>query len=293
MEHDEAREQWERIEAYLNGQLLVEERAAFEQEIRLNSILAEAVEKTKLGRLALRHYGLRNQIRSIHTQAMRSRDNDSRADGQTFQEPLQAFSSPQTDTFSSADHRPKNDPIVVPLWKLASRVAAGVTILLLCVVGIRVATLSNDNLAQVEERLYVSESTRGEAEDATHQQMNLAYQKSDYAQCARLYEEKGLAAQPGHLEEDFLAGNAYLGLNKPAQAETCFRKVLTTNEQAEEKQFEEEAEYYLALSLLKQNKLAEAQTLFARIRQNPDHRYHSKVDGWFYQQLQWLRWKHK
>ncbi|MES2731928.1 MAG: hypothetical protein V4714_09270 [Bacteroidota bacterium] len=274
MARDEAMEDWEQVDAYLSGMLPKEEITAFEQRIQQEAFLAEAVDKARISRLAVRHYGFRSELKAIHAQVMAAKD--------------QGEESMQT------QHQPVVLPLQgkksMPLWKYASRMAASVLILLVCTLGFRLATVSSEDLSQGQ--LYMQESTRSEGEaDQIKQQMDLAYQQGNYQQCTAIYEKNPLVATANQMEADFMAGNAYLAQNLPERAEKCFRKVLASNEKTEQKRFEEDAEYYLALTLLKENKPDEADQLLSRIRQNSMHPYHDKVGWWFYQQVRWLKWK--
>ncbi len=53
----------------------------------------------------------------------------------------------------------------------------------------------------------------------------------------------------------------------------------------------DDAEYYLALSYLKNNETAEALPLFKKIHNNKAHLYNNKVSSWFLRKLQLLSWK--
>jgi tetratricopeptide (TPR) repeat protein len=274
MEYEADMEQWERVEAYLSGELMEDERTDFEQKIRLDSELAQAVEQARISRLAVRHYGLRNDLKAIHAQMM------------TRRQP--SGTSASSDTHETIDSRPQ--PRVLPLWKYGSRIAASLLLLVLAFATVRFATLSGENLSE-GRALYTVETNRGAEADEIKAQLRTAYAQGDYRRCVNLYESQQPAADPAANEANLIAGNAYLSLNQPEKAGNCFQKILSANEQLPEKPFQEDAEYYLALSLLRAGRVSEAEALFAEIRQNPSHAYHSQVSWWFYQQLQWLKWK--
>lgn len=266
-------EQWERVDTYLNGGLTEEERSAFEQRIELDAQLAQVVEQARIGRMVVRQYGLRNDLKSIHARMMAQRQ-------QT--EPNAPAERPAAETQLKTR--------TVPLWQYASRIAAGILVLVLAFATFRFATLSEDSLLE-GRALYAVETSRGAEIDEIKAQMRTAYAQGDYRRCADLYESRQSAADAAPNEADLIAGNAYLAMHQPERAEKSFRKILSANEQSAEKPFQEDAEYYLALTLLKAGRVAEAEVLFAPIRQNPGHAYHSQVGWWFYQQLQWLKWK--
>jgi tetratricopeptide (TPR) repeat protein len=270
MESDAEMERWEQMEAYLDGVMGEEERQAFEERIRHDDGLAQALERTRIGRLAVRQYGLRNTLRSVHAQAMAARQ-------------------PVAVEPAVADV-PVPPARVRPLWHQASRIAASVIILLIAFVAFQFFTLSADRLTQGQE-MYVAQTSRGGEADERKAQLQTAYVQGDYRQFIQLYESQPAVSGTGQNETNLMAGNAYLALNQPQQAEACFRKIQSANANSAEKPFEEDAEYYLAISLLKQNRIAEAEPLFAQIRQNAHHPYHSQVSWWWMQRLQWLKWK--
>ena len=274
MESEADMEQWERVEAYLSGELTEDERTVFEQRIRQDPELMQVVEQAKIGRLAVRQYGLRNDLKAIHAQMMAQRQ--------------PTGTSLSSDTRKTAKSR--SQPQVLPLWKYAGRIAAGVVLMVLSFSTFRFVTLSSENLSE-GRALYAVETNRGAEEDGMKAEMRAAYAQGDYHRCVDLYESRQPAFNPAANETNLIAGNAYLFLNQPEKAESCFRKVLSANKRLLEKPFQEDAEYYLALCLLRSGRVAEAEVLFAGLRQNPGHAYHSQVSWWFYQQLRWLKWK--
>jgi len=267
-------ERWEQIEAYLDGEMGEEERQAFEERIRLDDGMAQSLERARIGRLAVRQYGLRNTLQSVHAQAMAAR---------------QPVEMPTAAAPSVADV-PVPTTRVRPLWHYASRIAASLVILFVAFAAFQFFTLSADRLTQGQE-MYVAQTSRGGEADEVKAQLQTAYAQGDYRQFIQLYESQPAVSGTEQNETNLMAGNTYLALNQPHQAEACFRKIQAANTASAEKPFEEDAEYYLALSLLKQNRIAEAQSLFVQIRQNPEHPYHSQVSWWWMQRLQWLKWK--
>ena len=255
METDAEQKQWEQVDAYLKGELDGEQLADFERRIRGDAHLADAVDRLRLNRSIIRNYGLRSAVKSIHVQAVTRRR-------------------------------------VLPLWKYTARIAAGIAVVLVGTVGFRLATATGEGLVDAPHNLYATETTRGGNDEGSlaSQRIQETYQRGDYRACTAIYETNPLGAQ-SQTSDALLAGNAYLAQDLPARAEGCFRRILSDNagQPAESRQFGEEAEYYLALALLEQNKVTEAEPIFTRIRAQSDHRYHREVGWWFYQQLRWLK----
>lgn len=247
----------ERMDQYLDGVLSGSELAQFEQSLQQDAALASELETLKMTRSLVKNYGLREELKSLHSQAMTER-------------------------------QAKKGPRIIRLINYSRQIAAGIAILLLCSFAYRFALLSNDNLYAQQAEVYQTSTVRGEdASSGIATQLNDTYAKGEYRTYVDLYENNQIAS----IKETFLAGNAYLALEKPAQAVNAFRKVLTLNQAAAKKQFYEDAEYYLALSLLKNGEVESADQLFTKIKDDAAHPYNNRVKGLFYWQLRLLRLK--
>jgi predicted negative regulator of RcsB-dependent stress response len=75
----------------------------------------------------------------------------------------------------------------------------------------------------------------------------------------------------------FLAGIADLQLQRYDAAVGQFRQVMAENMRSGTDYFQDEAEYYLAMSLLAQNRADQAMPLLKKIKADPYHLYHQKV----------------
>jgi tetratricopeptide (TPR) repeat protein len=76
---------------------------------------------------------------------------------------------------------------------------------------------------------------------------------------------------------DFLAGMADLELKKYDDAIEHFEQVIAVNAQSGSDYFQDEAQYYLAISWLAKDKVNEALPILEKIRANKDHLFHDKV----------------
>jgi hypothetical protein len=52
--------------------------------------------------------------------------------------------------------------------------------------------------------------------------------------------------------------------------------------------FDDDTEYYLAMSYLKNGQASDAVPIFEKIHEEPTHLYHDKVGNWFLRKLHWL-----
>jgi tetratricopeptide (TPR) repeat protein len=82
-------------------------------------------------------------------------------------------------------------------------------------------------------------------------------------------------------EEFLLAGIAYLEKNQPSKAIETFKLMMQQNLDSNSSLFEDDAEYYLAMSYLSNNEPEKAMPIFEKIQADPEHPYNSNVSEWF------------
>jgi tetratricopeptide (TPR) repeat protein len=90
---------------------------------------------------------------------------------------------------------------------------------------------------------------------------------------------------------DFLAGMADLELKKYDDAIEHFEQVIAINAQSGSDYFQDEAQYYLAISWLAKNKVNEALPILEKIRANKDHLFHDKVAKMSFLDLRLVQYK--
>jgi tetratricopeptide (TPR) repeat protein len=78
-------------------------------------------------------------------------------------------------------------------------------------------------------------------------------------------------------EEYLLTGIAYLEQNQPAKAIETFKILIQKNENSKTDFFEDDAEYYLAMSYLDNQESEKAMPIFEKIKADPDNRHYSDV----------------
>ena len=82
-------------------------------------------------------------------------------------------------------------------------------------------------------------------------------------------------------EEYLLAGIAYLEKNQPEKAIETFKILITKNQNSKTDFFEDDAEYYLAMSYLDNLESEKALPIFEKIKADPENRHYSDVDEIF------------
>jgi tetratricopeptide (TPR) repeat protein len=98
---------------------------------------------------------------------------------------------------------------------------------------------------------------------------------------------------PGNTKNLFLSGIAYLEKGEGVAAADRFEKILQHNALTSAEYYNDEAEYYLAVALLRTGQPSKAAVLLNRISNSPDHIYRDKASGISGLDLTILKWKDK
>ncbi len=186
--------------------------------------------------------------------------------------------------FSTMSSVPETRVRKMTPWKAMIRVAA---VLVLIAAGWLSVTYFKTNSGGLFTELYQPYEVNTERgwETVHIHEMLQSFQRKDYTEVTRIYH---IIEAPDN-RENFLAGYSFLQLKEPGKAESCLRNIIATNKTTEKSLYQDEAEYYLALSLLAQKKNKEAATLFTSISKTPYHTYYDRVNRWTITRLNWLR----
>jgi tetratricopeptide (TPR) repeat protein len=249
-------EKIELIDRYLRKELSGNEKETFEKRVDTKPDFRQEVEDMKISREVIRSYAIREEIKAIR-QAMLQKSK-------------------------------KSTPVSSQSFKVyAFRIAASILLLMVAMAGYQYASLSGDRLYAEKAITYHTETTRGE--QAQHEEAEAVsyYQQGNYAQYIASYEQWSSPT----LKATFLAGNAYLQLSEVEKATAAFREILEKNAQGNEKHFQDEAEYYLAMALVKKGDYTQAYTMLETIVHNPNHKYHEMVNTYYLWKLKMMVWK--
>jgi hypothetical protein len=104
-------------------------------------------------------------------------------------------------------------------------------------------------------------------------EMDEAYKNKNWTAVTELFKKKKAKNNKTY----FLAGMADLESNKYDDAIGMFQQVMAANSQSGSDYFEDEAEFYLAMSWLARNDVKEAMPLLDKIRADKNHLYHDVV----------------
>jgi tetratricopeptide (TPR) repeat protein len=109
--------------------------------------------------------------------------------------------------------------------------------------------------------------------NAPADEMDEAYKNKNWTAVTELFKKKS----PKTNKTYFLAGMADLESKKYDDAIGMFQQVMAANSQSGSDYFEDEAEFYLAMSWLARNDVKEAMPLLDKIRADKNHLYHDVV----------------
>ncbi|MDR3712955.1 MAG: tetratricopeptide repeat protein [Puia sp.] len=119
---------------------------------------------------------------------------------------------------------------------------------------------------------YTMGSTRGAEGLST---LEKAYQDKDWSSVIHTFQFT--RSKTG--KDYFLTGMAYMERKEYYEAIGLFKNVIASNEQSKEAYFQDEAEYYLAMSYLATHQTAQALPLLDKIKSDPHHVFNKQVAG--------------
>ena len=229
---------------YLDGELQGEQLETIQKDIEENPASHEELENLRMAKEAAKSYALKSRISSIHQEMMQE---------------MKKTSATKT-------------PVIRMIAQYSFRVAA-VLILLFGISSLyQYITVTPDKLFSENFQAFALHETRGSTT-----MLEDLYEKGDMKTLIQQFEL--LKSPQGN--DYFLAGNAYLSTRQPAKAIETFLNLQQFNRTNNTHYFEEDLEYYLALSYLGNNEPVKALPLFEKIHADPNHPYHEAVSSWF------------
>lgn len=179
--------------------------------------------------------------------------------------------SETTDTVSNqAPVIPAARGIVRQINRYGLRAAACIVIIIATSAIYEYVSVSSSSLYNRYYASYDLNTTRGESSERPVQK---AYSARNWNAVIALADN----AKEKDNQTEFLAGMADLELNKCNDAIAHFEQVIAANAQAGTDYYQDEAEYYLAISWLACKKVNLAMPILEKIKANPHHQYHEKV----------------
>jgi hypothetical protein len=244
----------ELLTKYLEGELKGEALQKLEVRIKKDHSLQQELENLKMSLEAIKSYGLYKKVSLIHADMMKE--------------------------LRLQPHTGRTGRLV----KSTLKIAATVFIILGSAFLYQYITLSPQSLFRNNFQAFTLHENRGNVMESALEQQ---YRLTNYPAVTALFQK----LQTKTIQDYFFAGNAYLRQNNPTEAVKCFLSVGGINKLQQTHLYEDDTEYYLAMSYLQQDEPAKAYPLFEKIHADRSHLYHSKVSTWFLTKLHWLHAK--
>lgn len=234
---------------YLDGVLNPSEMRAFERDLEGNQAIKERLNLIRFTIRAFKFKAYKASVREIqHDFLQHSIEN-------------KAFTK-----LSTPDVEPKARPI--QFWlKMAA------TMLLLFTMGYALFLLQTDG-EQLFENNYISYEIaveRGAGEQEIY--LESQYINGEFSQMFQITAEKEKEEFGPY--ELLLLGTAALELNKPEEARQYLQKINADNDQNRSDTYQDEADFYMALTYLKQGAYEQALHYVRKIRSDQQHKFHA------------------
>lgn len=247
----------EQLVQYLDGELSGPDKLMIEQQLAADKKLNDELESLKFTREAVKLFGLQQKVSGIHQQMM-----------QEMQTPVKKMTSSRR------------------IFRYSIAVAASLVLIVGSIIGYNFYQLSSGKVFASNFRSYELGTLR-DSDSAQESAVEKAYREKDYRKAAGLVSENN----SNTIKETFLAGLSYVELGNNTEAIVLFKKVIAQNDSVKTNYFKDDAEYYLALTNIRNKDFDYALDLLRSIKENPNHLYHEKVTGKLIRQVKMLKWR--
>jgi tetratricopeptide (TPR) repeat protein len=243
---------------YIDDNLPEMEKKNIAEMLQQDSTLQAELDNLLLAKSAIQYYGIKQQVAAIHKEMM----------------PIVSGQKPII----------KKQSTLRIMTKWSMRIAASMLVIALGIAAYIYTSTTSDNLYADNYTAYTFGINRGEV--ATNN-FETAFIAKNYATVIKEFS----ALQNPTQKEIFMLGQANIETKNYTKAIDCFMEVLAKNKSQLSLSFNDDAEYYLAWSYLKNNMLENATALFEAIHNNKNHLYNDKVNNAFMRSLKILSWK--
>jgi len=247
---------YEKLVQYLDGELSDDEKNAVEQQLSADSALKQTYDKLLLAKEAVRQFGLKEKVGGIHHHMMKE-----------LATPVKKIST------------------AGKIIRYTITIAASVLLLISGYIAYDFFTLTSEKIFSSNFKPYNLSTVRDEGlnEDAFEK----AYREKNYKLVLQLHESGAIRNQ----KNNFLCGIAALELNNNSKAINCFNEVIELNKKVELRELNDESEYYLFLSYLRNEDYDLALETMKSIRDNPNQLYKEKITWKLIQEVKLLKWR--
>jgi tetratricopeptide (TPR) repeat protein len=239
---------------YLDDNLSEAEKNNVTNMLHQDAAIQQELDNLLLTKSAIKYYGIKQQVASIAAEMQNAK-------------PIKTEKSK-----------------VVKMLKWSLGIAASLLVIAVGIGAYKYSNTTSDKLFAANYKAYNLNVSRNASVTTS---MENAFNEKKYSEVLLSFS----ATKEPTQKELFLAGQANMETNNFAEAETCFYNLLQKNTADQKVIFNDDAEYYLAMSYLKNNKIESAMPLFEAIHNNNNHLYNDKVNNDFMRSLKILKWK--
>lgn len=247
----------EKLVQYLDGNLDGAEKASIEQLLAMDSAVKSEYDSLLRTRAAIRYYGLKKRVKGLHNQMM-SELNGNRNSGGTIKRILR--------------------------YSMAA--AAGVVLLVAVWFGYSFFTLSPAKVFSSNYRTYELSNFR-DGDDGEPGAAEKAFTEKNYKEVLRIHD----AGEEPSIQTEFLCGLAALETGDDSKAIKCFGEVIDANSKSGKTVLNDESEFYLSLSYIRNKDYDFALPLLKKIKNDPEHKYYKAVSAGLIRKVKLLKWR--
>jgi tetratricopeptide (TPR) repeat protein len=244
---------------YMDNELSLEDKTNIENQLKHDAIMQQELENLTLAKSAIKTYGLKKHVSTIHAEMMNEMV-------------VEKTSSSQ-------------QGIVRKIVRISMKVAAAIFIVMLGVGVYQYATITPDKVFASNYTPYTLSVNRGTVEK---DMIEKSFKEKNYTGITTQFETLTDASTKG----SFLAAIAYMETNNYKKAIAAFNNVLSKNTLEKTSILNDDAQYFLAMSYLKNNEVKLAMPIFEMINNNTNHLYNDKVTSAFMRKLKIINWKY-
>lgn len=249
-------ESLEKIDDYLAGRLLADEKELFEKELKLNPALDLEVSKQYLAKEAIRISTIRKTVKEAQLQYL----TESNLEIATL-------------------------PTIKKSWTIyLTRIAASVAIIAMSIGAFQFYNLNTEEVLAENGIKYQATTIRGSSPSIN--ELETAYKSTDYLLVIDLFEK----SQQNNEKEQFLTSMAYYNLKKYDNSLKLINKMLENKE--ENFQYINELKYYKGLNLIGSNNFDEAIPYFENLKNDDKNPYSKSISKGFILKMKALALKY-
>lgn len=247
----------EKLIQYLDGELTGAAKESFEQHLATDKALQDELENLKITREAVRQLGLQQKVTTIHRQMM-----------QEMQSPLRKINSSKR------------------IFRYSMAVAASLILVIGGIMAWNFYSLSSNKVFSANYHSYEL-STMRDSDSMQMAPIEKAYRDKKFGEVTAIGEH----ADSLSVKETFLVAMSYAETAKSPKAIEKYKTVIASDEASGTTIMKDEAEYYLALTYIRNKDFDFALELLRKIKEDPNHTYNKQVTAKLIRQVKMLKWR--